>query len=104
MRLFRIPGRDVGWTTSDPVVGPTDSRTDTWAIRDDLGLERVFRDDLLGTGEIVCIGGEGHYEIEPSAKVGDQIQGLTGVLDFSLGTYRMALLAQPILIHGSVPS
>ncbi len=74
------------------VVGPTNSRSNTWVIRDDLGLERAFRDDLLGTGEIVCVGGEGHFEIEPSAKVGDQIQDLSGVLGFSLGTYRMVLL------------
>jgi predicted extracellular nuclease len=86
------------------VVGPTDNRADTWVIRSDLGLERVFQDDALGTGEIICVGAEGLYEIEPPAKVGDQIQDLVGVLDFSLGTYRIALLTQPILIAGGVPS
>ena len=67
------------------VVGPTDNRADTWVIRDDLGLERVFRDDLLGTGEIVCVGEEGHYEIEPSAKVGDRVLGLNGCIGFLPG-------------------
>jgi hypothetical protein len=86
------------------VVGPTGARDDTWVIRQDLGLARVFQCDPLGTGEIVCAGGEGHYQVEPSAKVGDQILGLSGVLDFSLGRYCMALLAQPSLIHGSVPA
>jgi hypothetical protein len=60
------------------VVGPTGSRSDTWVIRNDLGLARVFQDDPLGTGEVVCVGMDGHYEIYPVAKVGDQVQSLSG--------------------------
>ncbi|MFC1997883.1 endonuclease/exonuclease/phosphatase family protein, partial [Chloroflexota bacterium] len=86
------------------VVGPTDSRSETWVIRDDLGLERVFQDDPLGTGEVVCVGEDGHYKIDPPARVGDHIQNITGVLGFSLGTYRIALLEQPSLIPGNIPS
>lgn len=86
------------------VVGPTNNRSNTWVIRADLGLARVFRDDPLGTGEIVSIGGEGHYEIEPAGKVGDRILDLEGVLDYSLGSYQMVLLDPPTLIPGSVPS
>ena len=78
-------------------VGPTDSRSDTWVVRSDLGLERVFQDDPVGTGEVICVSADGYYEIQP-AKVGDQILGLQGVLDFSLGTYRVQLLAQPTQI------
>lgn len=79
------------------VVGPTDSQEDTWAVRSDLGLERVFQDDPAGTGELICVSADGHYELQP-AKVGDQILGLRGVLDFSLGTYRVQLLAEPTQI------
>jgi predicted extracellular nuclease len=84
-------------------VGPTDGRSDTWVIRNDLGLERVFQDDAFGTGEIICLGAEGHYKIDPPAKVGDRIQGVQGVLSFSLGTYRLSLLAQPTQIPESTP-
>ena len=83
--------------TDARVVGPTDSREDTWVIRSDLGLERVFQDDLAGTGEVICISAGGHYEVQPSG-VGDQILGLRGVLDFSLGVYRMQLLTEPASI------
>ncbi|MBU1660626.1 MAG: hypothetical protein KKD28_04050, partial [Chloroflexi bacterium] len=79
------------------VVGPTDSREDTWVIRSDLGLERVFQDDLAGTGEVICVSSGGHYEIQLSV-VGNQVLGLHGVLDFSLGVYRMQLLTEPASI------
>ncbi|MBU1662346.1 MAG: hypothetical protein KKD28_12840, partial [Chloroflexi bacterium] len=79
------------------VVGPTDSREDTWVIRSDLGLERVFQDDLAGIGEVICVSAGGHHEIQPSG-VGDQVLGLHGVLDFSLGVYRMQLLTEPASI------
>ncbi len=79
------------------VVGPTDSQEDTWLVRSDLGLERVFHDDLAGTGELICVSADGHTELQP-AKVGDQVLGLQGVLDFSLGIYRVQLLAEPTQI------
>ena len=31
------------------VVGPTDYRSNTWVIREGLGLKRMLQDDLLGT-------------------------------------------------------
>jgi len=75
------------------VVGPTNSQEDTWVIRSDLGLERVFQDDPAGTGEVICVSADGYYEIQP-ATVGDQILGLYGVMDYSLGLYRVQLLLQ----------
>ena len=83
------------------VVGPTDSYGDTWVIRSDLGLERVFHDDVAGTGELICVSPEGLYEIQ-LAKVGDQILGLYGVLDYSLGLYRVQLLTEPTQIPAQI--
>ena len=77
------------------VVGPTDSQGDTWVIRSDLGLDRVFQGDPAGTGEIVNISDEGLFEIQPPAIVGDQLQGLKGVLGFSQGIYPVFLTAPP---------
>ena len=85
------------------VVGPTDGQEDTWVVRSDLGLPRVFQDDPAGIGEIICVGSDGNYEIQPAAKVGDQVQGLRGVLEFSLGTYRLWLLTAPTLIPAQNP-
>ena len=79
------------------VVGPTDSQQDTWVARADLGLARVFQDDPVGTGEIICLGAEGIDKLTP-AKVGDQILGTRGVLGYSVGVYRILLLAAPTQI------
>ncbi len=79
------------------VVGPTSSRAETWLVRADLGVMRVFQDDLVGTGEIVCVDAEGLYQITPEARVGDQVMGLQGVLAYSFGQYVLHLLTAPTL-------
>ena len=83
------------------VVGPTSSRGESWVIRSDLGISRVFQDDPLGTGEIVCVDERGLYEVNPQVKVGDRILGLIGALDYSVGLYRMQLVAEPSVIQTS---
>ena len=80
------------------VVGPTNSSDETWVVRSDLGISRVFRDDTIGTGERICVDDSGHFEITPEARVGDQILGLIGVMDYAYGLYRFQLLASPTLI------
>lgn len=79
------------------VVGPTDSSGESWAVRSDLGLERVFSDDALGVGEVICVGDGGAYRFDPPVKTGDQVQGLGGVLDYAFGSYCVQLLDQPVI-------
>jgi hypothetical protein len=86
------------------VVGPTNVDDATWVVRSDLGIERVFRDDPNGTGEMVCIDDEGIYEINPEVKVGDRIRELSGALDFTAGVYCMLLISRPLVFPAySIP-
>jgi predicted extracellular nuclease len=85
------------------VVGPTNNADETWVVPSDLGITRVFQDDLEGTGEILCVDDGGLYEITPEAKVGDQVLDLEGALEFSYGVYRLQLIETPILVPGDVP-
>jgi len=82
------------------VVGPTDSDDRTWLVRADLGVERVFHNDPAGTGELICADDGGAFEIVPEAKVGDLARGITGVLDFRIGTYCIQLTSAPLLESG----
>jgi hypothetical protein len=83
------------------VVGPTDSSDQTWVVRGDLGIGRVFNDDPAGVGEIVCVDDGGLFEITPEARVGDRLQGLQGALDYPYSyasndsVYCLQLTAQP---------
>ncbi len=82
------------------VVGPTNADGETWVIASELGIERVFRDDPAGTGEVVCLDDQGLYTIAPQAKVGDEIFGIRGALDYVAGTYRIQLI-HPAVLHQS---
>lgn len=77
------------------VVGPTDANDQTWAVRADLGIGRVFQGDP--SGAILCVDDGGHYEITPEAKVGDQVSALAGVLDYTGGLYCLQLSGVPSL-------
>jgi len=79
------------------VVGPTDVDDRSWLVRSDLGVERVLYADPLGTGEMVCVDDQGHYEIAPEVKTGDNVSGLEGVLDFKMGDYCMQLTSTPVV-------
>jgi len=79
------------------VVGPTNRYDETWVVRSDLGLERVFQDYPAGTGVIVGVDDAGLFEITPEAKVGDSVLGLSGALDYSFGTYKMRLGTPPFV-------
>jgi uncharacterized protein len=72
-------------------VGPTDADGRGWLVRVDLGIGRVFSDDPPGTGEIICVDDSGLFEIDPEVKVGDEVRGLAGVLDYRLGVYCLEL-------------
>ena len=85
------------------VVGPTNRYDETWVVRSDLGLDRVFQDDPAGTGEVVGVDDAGLFEITPEAKVGDQVLGLVGALDYTYGAYKMQLVAEPTLIPAPDP-
>ena len=80
------------------VVGPTNRFEQTWVVRTDLGINRVFHDDPRGTGEIIAISGAGRHKIEPVAKVGDRVLGLSGPLAFSEGRHWLWLLEEPLLV------
>ena len=82
------------------VVGPTGDDDETWLVSAELGIGRVFHDDPLGTGEVLCVDDQGLFEIAPEAAVGDQVLGLVGALDYSFGEYRLALTENPALLPG----
>ena len=83
------------------VVGPTDADDRTWVVRADLGIKRIFHDDPGGTGEVICVDDNGHSEIQPEARVGDEVSSLIGVLDYRNGIYCMQLTAEPALQPGA---
>lgn len=85
------------------VVGPTSAAGETWVVRADLGITRVFQDDPEGTGEVLCVDDGGLYEIAPEAKVGDQVLDLEGALGYSYGVYRLLLTEMPSLVGGELP-
>ncbi len=74
-------------------VGPTDASGWSWIVDANLGVNRVFQDDPRGTGEIVCIGDGGSYQLDPQVKVGDGISGLRGALDYEVGSFCIQLFA-----------
>jgi predicted extracellular nuclease len=69
----------------------------SWLVRSDLRIERVFQDDPMGTGEIICVEDNGLYKISPDVSVGDGVEGLVGVLDYSYGVYCMQLVEEPVI-------
>lgn len=73
------------------VVGPTDSDGNCWVVSSAHDLVRVFQDDMRGTGEVVCIGDGGLFDVTPQVIVGDQIEGIIGALDDKLGAYCIQL-------------
>jgi predicted extracellular nuclease len=84
------------------VVGPTNASGESWLVRQDLGISRVFHDDPSGTGHILCVDDRGLYEINPQVKVGDQVSTLIGALDYTLGVYRLQLSASPTVTQTSL--
>jgi hypothetical protein len=72
-------------------VGPTDASGWSWVVDANLGISRVFRDDPRGVGEILCLGDNGLYALDPQVKVGDRISGIRGALDYELGIYCVQL-------------
>lgn len=85
------------------VVGPTDSDERAWLARADLGIERVPYGDPAGTGEVICVGDTGLYAITPPIKVGDQVSGLIGALQYRFGAYCLALTAAPQVQAAPLP-
>ncbi|MGB7114945.1 MAG: hypothetical protein WBD56_02285, partial [Anaerolineales bacterium] len=45
----------------------------SWLVRSDLGIERVFQDDPMGTGEILCVEDNGLFKISPDVSVGNGV-------------------------------
>ncbi|MDX1437505.1 MAG: endonuclease/exonuclease/phosphatase family protein, partial [Anaerolineales bacterium] len=75
--------------------GPTSLFDDTWFIRTDLGIDRLFHDHPGGTGVVIRVDGEGLVRVEPPMSVGDQIENVTGVVGYQFGDYRVHLLKLP---------
>jgi predicted extracellular nuclease len=80
------------------VVGPTNSRDETWVIRPDLSIERVLQHDPAGNGELICVDDGGLYEIAPEVNVGDRVSSLRGALEYTYGLYRLQLVAKPDVV------
>ncbi len=64
-------------------------------VGDGAGIERLFLDDSTGLG--LCVDDGGIAEIKPEARVGDWLQGLTGILDFRFGLFCLQLDFEPLL-------
>ena len=79
-------------------VGPTGDSGQTWLVGADLGVRRVFPDDPAGSGEIVCADDGGLFEIDPQARVGDGVRGLSGALEYAMGVYCLELVTPPVLV------
>jgi predicted extracellular nuclease len=84
------------------VVGPTDSYGNTWVARNDLGIQRVFQDDVTGTGEVICIGDSGLYSLESEATVGDRLLNVSGVLEYGYGDYCVQLMSPSTLVTSTI--
>lgn len=82
------------------VVGPSSAFGETWLIRSDLGLLRVFEDDPLGTGEVVTVDDEGPFALPP-ARVGERRTGLVGALAYESESYRLWLTQAPDPLAGA---
>lgn len=83
-------------------VGPTDAENRTWLVNANLGVERVFYGDPRGTGEVICTGDDGLFQVKPQAKAGDTVQNLVGVLDFRLGIYCLEPAAAPQVVPAAL--
>jgi uncharacterized protein len=82
-------------------VGPTDGSGWSWVVAVDQGVQRVFWDDPRGTGEIVCIGEKGAYQVDPQVRVGDHILNVRGAVDYILGIYCLQLFSEPRVLQVS---
>lgn len=91
-----LEGMRVG-LASGRIVGPTSRYGETWFVREDLGIDRVFHDDPAGTGVVMAADAAGLYGMQPPAKVGDRVTQLDGVLGFHRGTYRVHLIQPPVV-------
>lgn len=80
------------------VVGPTNSRDETWVISTGLEIQRVFQSDPMGQGEIICVDDGGLNEITPDVNVGDKVTSLDGVLEYTYGLYRLQLIEPPYVV------
>lgn len=83
------------------VVGPTNSRDETWIVNSNTDVQRVFQDDPRGTGELIGIDESGLYELNSEANFGDQINDLRGLIAYRYGFYRLGLLEPSTLIAGN---
>lgn len=86
------------------VVGPTDQDDQSWLVRTDLDIPRVFQDDLAGTGEILCVDDGGLFEISPEVKVGDRVKDILGAMDVVTGEACVQLLSAPKVIQRTMTS
>ena len=78
-------------------VGPTNGRLETYVIAANSGLTHVYRSDPF-RHRILRISAQGHFDILPQVKVGDRVTGIVGVMDFSIGEYKIHLIDQPLVI------
>lgn len=76
-------------------VGPTDASSRSWVVNAALGISRVFQEDARGTGEVICLGDGGSFQVEPQVKVGDRLADVRGALDYEVGEYCVQLVSAP---------
>ncbi len=69
------------------VVAATDGYGEIAGVVEDLDIDRVFRDDPAGTGELIFTDDAGGYKV--IAKTGDLVKGLHGPLDYTYDEYKI---------------
>lgn len=86
------------------VVGPTDDDDRTWVIPAGWGVSRIMYDDIPNPDQTICIDDTGLYELAPESVTGNVIRGATGVLEFRIGIYCLALTAPAEVIQENWPA
>ncbi len=88
-----------------PVIGPTDSRSETWLLPASLGLPRLFWDDAQGYDARLVLDSRGNFALSPEGRVGDRVD-FEGLLTFEGGAYHLQATSAPLLYPagGAPPS
>lgn len=86
------------------VVGPTDGDDRTWLIPAGWGVPRIMYDDAPDPAQTICIDDTGLYELAPESVTGNVIRGATGVLEYRVGIYCLALTARAEVIQENWPT
>ncbi len=82
--------------TQAVVIGPTDSRGETWLLPDSLGVTRLYWDATQGYAARLVLDTRGAFALFPQGRAGDRVD-LQGLLTFEGGAYHLQATSEPLL-------